>query len=39
MSLNAYINSFKNKSDMLVLDQNSAFFDYFRRGPSKKLDA
>jgi membrane protease subunit HflC len=39
MSLNSYINSFKNKSDMLVLDQNGAFFDYFRNGPSKKIDA
>lgn len=38
MSLNSYINSFKNKNDMLVLDQNSAFFDYFRHGPIKKLD-
>ncbi len=39
MSLNSYLNSFKNKSDMLVLDQNSAFFDYFRHGPSQKSDA
>lgn len=31
-SLKAYENSFNNKSDMLVLDQNGAFFDYFNHG-------
>ncbi len=39
MSLNSYLNSFNDKSDMMILDQNSAFFDYFRRGPSRKYDA
>ena len=29
-SLQAYENSFTSKTDMLVLDQNSSFFDYFR---------
>lgn len=31
-SLKAYQNSFNDKSDILVLDQSSAFFDYFKRG-------
>ncbi|MDP3562749.1 MAG: protease modulator HflC [Legionellaceae bacterium] len=31
-NLKAYINSFNNKRDVLVLDQNSAFFDYFNHG-------
>lgn len=39
MSLNSYLNSFNNKSDMLVLDQNSAFFNYFRHGPSQNLSS
>lgn len=34
-SLKAYIGSFNSKSDILVLDQNSAFFDYFRKGFQK----
>jgi modulator of FtsH protease HflC len=29
-SLKAYENSFSNKQDMLILDQSSAFFDYFK---------
>ncbi len=29
-SLKAYENSFNNKQDILVLDQSSAFFDYFK---------
>ncbi len=31
-SLKAYEGSFNNKSDMLVLDQSGAFFDYFKHG-------
>ena len=31
-SLQAYEESFKNKGSMLVLDQSSAFFDYFKHG-------
>lgn len=31
-SLQAYEESFKNKDSMLVLDQSSAFFDYFKQG-------
>ncbi|MDF1826978.1 MAG: protease modulator HflC [Legionellaceae bacterium] len=31
-SLQAYEESFKNKDSMLVLDQSSAFFDYFKHG-------
>ena len=27
---NAYINSFKNKADMLVIDPDSEFFKYFK---------
>jgi len=34
-SLMAYTTSFNNKRDMLVLDQHSAFFDYFNHGLSK----
>lgn len=30
-SLKAYEASFKNKQDLLVLDQNSAFFNYFKQ--------
>lgn len=30
-SLKAYENSFKNKEDLFVLDQSSAFFDYFKQ--------
>ncbi|MBA2655738.1 MAG: protease modulator HflC [Tatlockia sp.] len=30
-SLKAYENSFNNKQDLLVLDQSSAFFDYFKQ--------
>ena len=29
-SLKAYINSFKEKSDMLVIDPDSEFFEYFK---------
>ena len=29
-SLKAYINSFKNKADMLVIDPDSEFFKYFK---------
>lgn len=35
-SLQAYEESFKNKDSMLVLDQSSAFFDYFKQGLVKK---
>tara|TARA_B100001250_G_C19444186_1_gene633150 strand:- start:5 stop:664 length:660 start_codon:yes stop_codon:yes gene_type:complete len=31
-SLKAYVNSFKNKSDMLVIDPDSEFFKYFKNG-------
>lgn len=34
-SLKAYEGSFNNKNDILVLDQSSAFFDYFKRGFGK----
>jgi membrane protease subunit HflC len=34
-SLNAYKSSFNQKSDLLVLDQSSAFFDYFKHGLPK----
>jgi membrane protease subunit HflC len=37
-SLNAYVNSFNKKQDILVLDQSSAFFNYFKNGPLKKLN-
>lgn len=33
-SLKAYKNSFNHQRDVFVLDQNSAFFDYFNRGVS-----
>ncbi len=33
-SLNAYMNSFSRKEDILVLDQSSAFFHYFKNGAS-----
>ncbi|HVT62032.1 MAG TPA: protease modulator HflC [Legionellaceae bacterium] len=38
-SLKAYEGSFNNKSDILVLDQNNAFFNYFRSitGPSSTI--
>jgi membrane protease subunit HflC len=29
-SLKAYVNSFKSKSDMLVIDPDSDFFKYFK---------
>ncbi len=31
-SLKAYEGSFNNKNDILVLDQSSSFFDYFKQG-------
>jgi membrane protease subunit HflC len=31
-SLKAYVNAFKNKSDMLVIDPDSEFFKYFKNG-------
>ena len=31
-SLKAYVNSFKSKSDMLVIDPDSEFFQYFKNG-------
>jgi len=34
-SLKAYMNSFKSKQDILVLDQGSAFFNYFKQGLAK----
>ncbi|MBI2785815.1 MAG: protease modulator HflC [Legionella longbeachae] len=34
-SLLAYEGSFKNKKDILVLDQSSAFFDYFKQAMPK----
>ena len=34
LSLKAYENSFNNKQDLLVLDQSSAFFDYFKHSLS-----
>lgn len=34
-SLRAYEASFNNKDDLLVLDQSSAFFDYFKHGLGK----
>jgi membrane protease subunit HflC len=34
-SLKAYEGSFNKKSDILVLDQSSSFFDYFKHGLSK----
>ncbi len=35
-SLKAYEGSFNNKGDILVLDQSSAFFDYFKHGLIKE---
>ncbi|MCH9756562.1 MAG: protease modulator HflC [Gammaproteobacteria bacterium] len=35
-SLRAYEESFSNKDSMLVLDQSSAFFDYFKHGFIRK---
>ena len=37
-SLKAYEGSFNNKSDILVLDQSSAFFDYFKKGLGTSQD-
>jgi membrane protease subunit HflC len=34
-SLKAYENSFNSKQDILLLDQNSAFFSYFKNGIAK----
>ena len=34
-SLKAYVGSFSSKQDILVLDQSSAFFDYFKHGLAK----
>jgi membrane protease subunit HflC len=34
-SLLAYENSFQSKQDILILDQSSAFFDYFKQGFKK----
>lgn len=34
-SLGAYLNSFNSKNDMLILDKNSAFFNYFNNGVAK----
>ena len=31
-SLKAYVNAFKSKSDMLVIDPDSEFFKYFKNG-------
>ncbi len=36
-SLKAYEGSFNNKKDILVLDQSSAFFDYFKQGFAKNM--
>lgn len=38
-SLLAYVSSFNNKNDMLILDQNNAFFNYFNRGITKSNGA
>ena len=35
-SLSAYEESFNSKNSMLVLDQSSAFFDYFKQGLTRK---
>ncbi|OGV27852.1 MAG: protease modulator HflC [Legionellales bacterium RIFCSPHIGHO2_12_FULL_35_11] len=35
-SLNAYVNSFTSKNDMLILDQTSHFFNYFNHGVTGK---
>ncbi|MCX7116465.1 MAG: protease modulator HflC [Legionellales bacterium] len=34
-SLKAYVNSFNSKQDIFVLDENSAFFAYFKHGLTK----
>ena len=34
-SLKAYQSSFNSKQDILVLDQSSSFFEYFKHGMSK----
>lgn len=34
-SLKAYVESFNSKQDILVLDQSSVFFNYFKRGYGK----
>ena len=34
-SLEAYKQSFKNKGDMLVIDPNSEFFKYLKKGAGK----
>lgn len=36
-SLKAYTGSFSNKHDILVLDQSSAFFNYFKHGVTKSV--
>lgn len=38
-SMLAYEASFNNKQDIMVLDQSSAFFDYFKQGTLKKSGA
>lgn len=38
-SLLAYQQSFSSKADLLVLDQSSAFFDYFKQGIPKSIGA
>ena len=38
-SLKAYTASFNTKQDVLVLDQNSSFFDYFRHGLMSKASS
>ncbi len=35
-TLSAYQNSFTSKDDILVLDQNGAFFNYFKSGLAKE---
>jgi membrane protease subunit HflC len=37
-SLETYKNSFNSKQDILVVDQSSAFFDYFKQGLKKKKE-
>lgn len=38
-SLKAYVSSFNSKQDILVLDQSSAFFNYFKNGAVLKTAA
>lgn len=38
-SLKAYVSSFNNKQDLLVLDQSSSFFEYFKSGVAKSNNA